>query len=309
MMGESLKRSLFFILAALLIGGSFVLITSKAYADPLDTLRSALPVRIEAWKTDQGEDRFFDRQTIFDYIDGEGEVYIAYNMVRCLSRSYDSPQGSSIVMDIFDMGSPADAFGVFTHDREGEILDIGQDALYRPGWLSFWKERFFISIYTDEETAPAEKALKALAKAVASLIATPGSRPQILSKLPGEDLEQKSVRYLHHPMILNYHFYLSDENILHLGPETEAVMAAYRKDDRRARLLLVVYPDAKKAKEALASFFRHYLPEAQATGVGRLEDGKWSGAGLKDRMLAVVLESDSRAAAEDLLKKALSAGP
>ncbi|NIO16415.1 MAG: hypothetical protein GTN70_05380, partial [Deltaproteobacteria bacterium] len=59
----------------------------------------------------------------------------------------------------------------------------------------------------------------------------------------------------------NYHYYLSDENILELGPHTDAVLAAYRRDGKGARLLLVVYPDGQAAARAHASFLRHYLPE------------------------------------------------
>ena len=88
---------------------------------------------------------------------GMAEVYKAYNMRQCLSRRYIIDNGPDIVLDVFDMRTPGDAFGVFTHYTDGEPVQIGQSALYRPGWLSFWKHRFFVSIYMEEETGAAGK--------------------------------------------------------------------------------------------------------------------------------------------------------
>ena len=276
--------------------------TSKSYADSLDGLQATIPDQINGWKKDS-RDRFFDNVTIFDYIDGAGEVYRAYNMRRCLSRRYDMNNGPSIVMDIFDMGSSEDAFGVFTHDQDGEALDIGQGALYRPGWLSFWKGRFFVSIYAEEETASSQEAVRELGKVVASLIKNQGPTPTILLHLPSEDLQPRSVRYLHHHIVLNYHFYLADGNILNLGPQTHAVLSRHMREKESARLLLVMYPDAEKAKTALASFLKHYLPEADLQGMALLENGKWCAVNLKGKLLAVVLEADSQQFAKRLLTK------
>jgi len=291
---------LFFIL--LFIGLSDHIMTNKSYADSLDGLLATLPDQINGWERDS-KDRFFDDVTIFDYIDGAGEVYRAYNMRRCLSRRYDMNNGPSIVMDIFDMGSSEDAFGVFTHDQDGESMEIGQGALYRPGWLSFWKGRFFISIYAEEETTATEKTVKELGKVVASLIKTQGPTPSILLNLPSEDLQPRSVRYLHHHIVLNYHFYLADSNILNLGPQTHAALSRYKRGKESARLLLVMYPDAEKAKIALASFLKNYLPEADPQGMALLENGKWCAATLKGKLLAVVLEADSQQFAKRVLTR------
>ena len=276
--------------------------TSQSYADSLDGLQAVLPDQINGWEKNS-KDRFFDNVTIFDYIDGAGEVYRAYNMQRCLSRHYDRNNGPSIVMDIFDMGSSEDAFGVFTHDQDGESLNIGQGALYRPGWLSFWKGRFFVSIYAEEETAASQETVKELGKIVASLIKTQGPKPRILLNLPSEGLQPRSVRYLHHHIVLNYHFYLADDNILNLGPKTQAALSRYKRGKDSARLLLIMYPDEVKAKKALASFLKNYLPEAGPKGMALLEDGRWCAAILKGGLLAVVLEADSPQFARRLLEE------
>ena len=277
----------------------------ESYADPIQTLHAALPKQIQGWSAEPN-DRFFNEETIFDYINGAGEVYRAYNMRKCLSRRYTIPKGPAIVLDIFDMQSSEDAFGVFTHDQDGESVDVGQEGLYRSGWLSFWKDRFFISIYMEEESDAAQRAVKGLAREVASLIPNEGLKPQILSLLPQKGLQPKTIRYFHHHILLNYHFYLADENILSLGTDTQAALAEYKRGKENARLLLVQYPKREEAEKAHKKFLKIYLPEADAKRPVLLENAKWSAAALGGKRLVIVLEADSQGLAESLLKEVIN---
>lgn len=292
-----IKRSLL-----LLILSTLVVLPMIQHADArsFSNLQDGLPSRFAGWKTGP-DDRIFDARTIFSYIDGAGEVYKAYNMRWCLSRQYVKPGDTTIILDIFDMGSSKDAFGVFTHDTDGDIIAVGQDARYRPGWLSFWQERYFVSIYMEEESPAAEQAVKALGLKIAQLIGSKGKRPRLLKRFPDEGLITGSIRYLHHPLVLNYHFYLSDENILNISPHTEAALAAYKRKDQNALMLLVSYAQADTADRSKFGFLQHYLPDADAGGAALLENGKWSAIRLKGKLLAIVLEADSRQIADTLL--------
>ncbi|UCF91303.1 MAG: hypothetical protein JSW39_23995 [Desulfobacterales bacterium] len=274
--------------------------TLTARADSLKQLQQNLPTRVLNW-TAEPADQFYDPATIFSYIDGGAEVYKAYHMQQCFSRRYANPGAPAIVLDIFDMGSSLNAFGVFTHDTDGEVLALGQDARLKPGWLSFWSDRFFVSIYTEEETPAAAQAVRALGQQVAGRIKPQGAKPRILARLPTEGLDSGSIRYLHHPVVLNYHYYLADENILDISHRTPAVLARYQRDRKEARLLLVDYPDPQSAEKALAGFLKDYLPDADSRGAALLENGRWAAAELQGQLLAVVLESDTRQLAVSLL--------
>lgn len=273
-------------------------------ADPLNELGSRLPVSLGEWKA-EGEDRLYDAGSIFDYIDGAGEVYRAYGMRKCLSRRYGGPQGASLVLDLFDMGSSEDAFGVSTHDLDGDPVTFGQGGLYKSGWLRFWKGRFFVSIFDETQTSGSQEGARVLAKTVSGLIRESGPLPRLISGLPPSGLETRSLRYLHDPVILNTHFYLSDENILHLDSRTEAALVTYRREGAKVTLLLVQYPDAEKARLACGSFMKHYLPDADPEGMARLEDRKWAGAALRGRLLGAVLEAEAREPAKGLLREIL----
>ncbi len=274
--------------------------TSNAHAQTLADLQADLPTRAGPWTT-EGDDRFFDAETLFGYIDGGAEVYRAYNLKQCLSRRYTTGDGPAIILDIFDMGRSEDAYGVFTHDLDGERMAIGQDGRLRPGWLSFWKDRFFVSIYMEEETPAAEKAVMDLGRQVADKIADKGSRPELLSRLPSNGLQSDRIRYLHHPVVLNFHYYLSDENILEIAHDCEVVLAEYQFENQAALLLLVEYPTPEKANHSRANFLKHYIPDADQRGAALLEDGNWTAIRGKGNLLAIVLEAHTREKAEALL--------
>ena len=277
-----------------------LLMIPNTHAISLKDLQAKLPQQAGAWSAQSG-DKIFDQKTIFSYINGAAEVYKAYNFRQCLSRRYSLSGGPAIILDIFDMGSSQDAFGVFTHDLDGKVIDIGQDGRLRPGWLSFWKDRFFVSIYVEEESPAAEMAVKDLGRKVAGAIVGQGARPEIISQLPPEGLQVDRIRYLHHPIVLNYHYYLSDENILNISADTDVALAEYEHGSQTARLLLVKYPDAETAGRSQAAFIKYYLPDADKMGVALLENGKWAAFKGKGYLLAIVLEADSRQFAEQLL--------
>ena len=112
---------------------------------------SYIPTAAGPWLSEA--DQVFDAETIFDYIDGAGEVYRSYNMKLLVARRFHKDGKPDIVVDAFDMGSSEDAFGVFTHDLDGEDAAVGQGSTYKAGLLSFWKDRYFLSVYAEEETA------------------------------------------------------------------------------------------------------------------------------------------------------------
>jgi hypothetical protein len=275
---------------------------STLSAATLESLGDALPKKVMGW-TKAGDDQIYDDQTIFEYIDGAAEVYRAYGMKKCFSRRYTHSEGSAIILDIFEMASPQDAFGVFTHDLDGDPLDLGQDALYRAGWYRFWKDRFFVSMTIDQESETADQAARELGKAVASLIGMDGPRPVILSYFPSEGLQSARIRFFHDSNLLNTHYYLSDENILHLNSRTDAALASYGGSRGSAEVLLVRYPDREKASRAHKDFLAHYLPDADAKGFALLENKRSSAVSLNGELLAVVLEADSRLLAEGLMKE------
>ena len=234
------------ILAVVGVGffGTLMACTGDAQRSDLSgTADPVLPIEVAGWRSvDEGQ--IYDTESIYSYIDGHAEVYMAYGMVRCLSRRYSGPEGEpDIVLDLFEQASAADAFGVFTHDRDGEDVDIGQGGLFRHGWLSFWKGHWFGSVYAEGESAASKDAVLALGRATADAMREVGEVPPLVAELPTDGLDPRSVRFFHTQEILNGVVYLGYENALQFGPEVDAVVGRYQRPKGGGWLLLVDYPD------------------------------------------------------------------
>jgi len=270
------------------------LMACAAEPPPIDELKrvgAALPTEVAGWRA-TGDDVIHDTETIFQYIDGHAEVYLAYGMSRCFARRYSGSESEpDIVLDLFELASAADAYGVFTHDRDGDEVDVGQGALLRTGWLSFWKGRWFGSVYSEGESEPAYDAVIAIARAAAAAITEEGEVPALVSELPVDGLDLRSVRFLHTQEILNSVVYLGFENVLRLGPEIDAVLGRYEREDGNAWLLLINYPDTEMASRAEDA--------AAEAGLAVRRDGA---------RLATALAPEPVSAADSLLADAMGEG-
>jgi hypothetical protein len=265
----------------------------------------ALPTRVAAW-TAQGQAVSYDPQTIFSYIDGHAEVYLAYGMRRCLARRYTGPSGErDIVLDVFELASPEDAYGVLTYDRDGAPADVGHDALYRHGWLRFRQGRYFVSALAEQETGPAKAAVFELARGVSAALPGDGGVPGIVAALPAEGLQADQVRYLHHPQILNTHVWLDDANVLDLGPDVRAALGRYRRDGVVAHLLLADYPGPDAAARAAGAFARRFGLALDVTDSVKVPDRGWFGVGARGARLAAVIAAGSQELTAVLMRDAL----
>jgi hypothetical protein len=266
-----------------------------------------LPQEVHGWKAD-GQDKVFTRQTIFDYMDGGGEIYLAYDFQRLRAREYARPGAPRIVAEVYQMASSMDAYGVFTHDTDGQPVSVGQAGLYSAGLLRFWKNRFFVRLQAEDETPEVKTALMALGIQVASGIPQEGRKPSLLAALPPQGLIESSVHYFHTSVSLNIHYFLADSNLLDLNSRTEAVLARYQQGSEKPYLLVVRYLRPGEAEAAFEQFSKVYLRESPAGDAvfGKLEKGQFAGGRWEDRALLLVFEAGSRESAEKLVDLAAS---
>jgi hypothetical protein len=304
-----------FIAAALIaftVGGGGPLMPDTQTTEAARLL-ALLPVESLGWKAD-GADQVFDRETIFNYIDGAGEVYRAFNMRLLVSRRFNKAGQADVVIDLFDMGSSADAFGVFAHDLDGESWNIGQESLYKGGLLQFWRGRYFVSIFAESGNPETAAVLAEMGKAVAAVTGPDGTKPDLVGLLPAE-FRAGQIRYFHNPQILNYHFYIAPENVLNLGPDADGVLATVGAKAERRACLIVRYRDAAGAESARIGFLRAYLPETltpetageRGEGLVRLKAGCFAAAGRTGRYFYAVF-GEATAAVARAAREAVAAG-
>jgi hypothetical protein len=253
-------------------------------------LTDLFPLQISSCEC-QADTATYDRETIFDYIDGAGEVYRSFDFREVAVANYVCGDGAKLRIELFDMGSDADAYGVFSYGREQEEIGIGGGYELRGSVLSFWQNRFYVCVSVEESDASAGELLLAAARTVSQRLPQESIRPSLIDLLPSDNLVPYSDRYCHLHQALNYHYYLARENVLHLDSTTNAVLARYRPGS--TLLLLVEYPDTARASSAAASFMQTILLGAKNAEPMSLASGKFASCEQISRYLIIVLESPS----------------
>ncbi len=268
-------------------------------------MKRLLPLNVEGYQTD-GNDEFYDRHTAFRYMDGAAELYRSYSFKLLMVRRYLKQDQPSLLVELFDMGSSEDAFGIFSYQTEEEEVNVGQGSEYGGGLLRFWKGKYFVNVYSEKETPSMRKDVIRVGQAIARNIQE-GKKPQLIQSLPQEGLNERSLRYFHSHLVLNHHYFLSHQNILHLGERTNGILATYPQQGAKGKtyLLLIQYPSVKLARGAFQSFLKAYMPESGASTTLQTENGKWISAKVYRQYILVVFDAPSQEKAEELVSTTL----
>ena len=279
-----------------------------------------LPLSVDGW-TRPATVKRIEPAAIFEYMDGAGELYLAYRFDHLDVAEYASGGQDEILVELYWMRSSDDAYGLLSGDWGGEPVTLkGTEpagvprALYGAGLLRIWSDGLYARVLASRESDASKRAVLALGRAIVAGRADPAP-PRLAAELPhnaaGYALRRDTICFLRSHLVLNSAYFISQQNILGLDRTVEAVTTRYDSAPpdgkrRHLRLLLVRYPSAEAARAALVSFREGYLPEtlsapaSAGSTVTHIEDG-WAGYRAAGRGVAFVFEASDHEAAASLL--------
>jgi hypothetical protein len=201
-----------------------------------------------------GAVQVFDRENLYDLVDGQADAFFAYGFEQVAVGSYENTQGALLRVEVWQLATPADAYGLFTVNISGTPVAVGNDGDADPGRrLAFWQNRAYVQVRALQELPDAE--LRAFAGAISAALPAGSSeeRPALVGRLPTDGLVERSVIFFRQEISIQDRLWLGGENLLGLGPETDGVLAGYDVGGVPAQLLLVQYPAAEAASAGLAA--------------------------------------------------------
>ena len=245
---------------------------------------------IPGW-TSSGEVEVFDRENLYDLVDGQADAFFVYGFEQVAVRNYENAEGAALSVEIWQLATPADAYGLFTASIAGEPAAAGNDGDADPGrrWI-FWQDRYYVQVRARQALDDAD--LRHFAEAVSAALPSGGERPALVDRLPAGGLVERSPLFFHEEISIQDRLWLGGENLLGLSPDTDGVLARYDAGGAVVRLLLVQYPDA----------------QAALAGQAALESGQISSlvaAATRDDLLAAVFGEADQPTANALLSQAL----
>jgi len=259
---------------------------------------ATLPDSLSGWKK-LGEDKTYNEQNLYDYIDGAAELYISFGFTKVFNRIYSAGEGKEIIVDIFYMNTPQDAFGAFSFSVGKIGNDFGVQSQTTSGSIVFWKNNLVVSVVQNPESEEAGKASFALAKIIDESITEKGLLPEVIKYLPNLNLDKESIRYFRHYVWLNTYAYLSEGNILNIDQSTHGVFAKYGGKEKQI-LLLVKYPTQELAQTAAVKFYKEYYKTEKPKPVVKHKN-KYSGAKVVKNFFVAVFGGSNTKAVRELL--------
>ncbi len=253
------------------------------------------------------EDLSFTGISLSDYINGGAEAYFAYGFEQVAVRKFQNNSDMRLTVEVYEMDKAEDAFGAYSSDSSGERWDIGEDSSFSHGLLRFWKGPYFVRILCFPYDSSSEAIIREIGAKIAGSITAESRRPDMLEILPAENIMPDSVCYFHRQTSLNNIRFISDENPLDLGDDTEALtweqyVRSPNADNGRLRQIVIKYPSSSAAEAAFRKFEVNIL-----NGAPEHTDGKdCARAGRSGMWLCIVLDAPSCEAAEGALAQTLN---
>jgi hypothetical protein len=313
---------------------NLIFLSNGVYAD-MDSNSSLLPKTFGKWSQSEPV-RTITSKNIFEYMNGGGELYLAYGFEQLEVMKYTIPDQPEILVEIYVMKTSADAFGLLSLDWGGESVKIGpllapteieslvlspNRYLYGSGLLRIAVDRLYIRILSFQDTPEVREAILFLGQTICKN-RPPCPEPEFIQKLPkelirGYTLRKDRVGYFSSYLILNMLYYISHQDILNLDHSIQAVFAPYEinshgGDKKTIKYLMIQYTDRKNAEMALKKFHEAYLPEFSngyieggkvlQSNVYTIEDGI-VGYKLADSRLTILFELPDKAVAASILQE------
>jgi len=163
----------------------------------------------DGWVLD-GKVALFDKDGLFDRINGESELYFPYGFEVLAYGRYENKTNTKVAVDadVYAMGSLLDAFGMFVNYRKKDAADagIGAEGTITPSQLLFYQDRYLVRLQVTGATTLPPDVLLACARAIAKNLPGNRGRPKELDAFMVPAVVKKSERYTAQSL-LGYDFF------------------------------------------------------------------------------------------------------
>ena len=171
----------------------------------------------------------YEVDNLWDYINGQADFFIDYGFVRVDAAEYRNDQeSSSVVLEVYRMGRPQEAFGIFAAERTSDDrpLEIGAGAYLGANVLGFWQGEHYVKLTSFDEGPTIKTLLTGLAEAVSSRIPSRDHELEALLLFPAEGRVEASERFI-------------PKNFLGQPFLTDAFRVDYSRDGEQVQLFVI----------------------------------------------------------------------
>jgi hypothetical protein len=214
----------------------------------------------------EGEADVYPGEGLFEHINGGADIYHEYGFVTLIVQRY-TDQDKSASVEIYHMGDPPGAFGIYSYNRHPTLspADLGGDGVIHDSGAYFWRDRYYVDIGKVGGADVSADEFLALAKAIdENIVASasePASEPETMKLLPSENMVERSAVFAKGRLGINNQVYVASENLFGLEQGEAAVIAQYRLGQHKFFALVAEYESAAACDDAFKRLRAHFLGE------------------------------------------------
>jgi hypothetical protein len=238
--------------------------SARSAAAEEQAAKALLPAKAGGW-TLEGEADVYPGEGLYEHINGGADIYHEYGFVTLIVQRYTN-QDKSISVEIYHMGDPPGAFGIYSYNRHPALspADVGGDGVIHDSGAYFWRDRYYVDISKMGAADIAADEFLALAKAIDEDIGTSASEPEIMKLPPSENMVERSAVFARGRLGINNQVYVAPENLFGLERGEAAVIARYKLGQSEFSVIVAEYESAAACGEAFKRLRAHFLGEESA---------------------------------------------
>ncbi|HDL18218.1 MAG TPA: hypothetical protein ENH29_04105 [Bacteroidetes bacterium] len=144
-----------------------------------------------------GEVRTYSADNLWEYIDGGADMFIDYGFRNLRSCDFSSGE-ITVAIDVYNMVTPLNAFGIYTSERPPEVekLKYGVEAVLSPPYQALLlKDVYYVKIDVLEGDLNEKNGVQLL-QAVAAALPGSDTYPVVLGNLPATGKIAGSERFV-----------------------------------------------------------------------------------------------------------------
>lgn len=247
------------VLLGIWLAGSFLYAWS---GESRQVLKTILP-QVEGWVSSENPESYLPGN-LFEYINGAAEIYLSYDFEELLVAQFVLKGGEdNVSIEIYDMGSAVNAFGIYGAERfpENQFISMGTQGYLEDDVLNFLVGRYYIKLMCFDCSGVPGDVLKKMASSIVSKIKDPGGFPEILSYFPDKGRVANSEKF-------------NLKNVMGYSFLSKGYLAGYVLNDMEFDCFIIDGADENQAAEMLRMYLdkKSDLPVQKTGDVSRISD-------------------------------------
>jgi len=218
-------------------------------------LREPLPGNARA----QAKPALYNPESLYQYIDGGADIYLLYDFKNLLHQDLKSG-AAEVTVDIYEMGTTEDAFGIYAAERSPgyKFVTIGAQGYQDKGILNFFQDHYYVKL--SGSGASADTLLDQFARILSGRIGGTKTLPALLAKLPPGHQVPHSQQYVRKDP-LGHAF---------LAP---AYIVSYAQGKQESKLVVSVANNPQAAKSRSEQLVKHLKQSGECASAPELGEG------------------------------------